>query len=104
MKKIVFGLFVLAFVSTAAFGQTKTPKINRTQVRQHERIHQGVKRGELTKAETRKLKSEQRNIQKEKVLAKSDGKVTKGERKIIIADQKKASKDINKLKHNNRSK
>ena len=104
MKKIIIGFFVLAFVSTAAFGQTKTPKINKTQVRQHERIHQGVKSGELTKGETAKLKSEQRNIQREKVLAKSDGKVTRGERKIIRADQKKASKDIYRLKHNDKSK
>ncbi len=103
MKKIVLGLFILVFAAAGACGQTKTPQINKTQVRQHARIHQGVKSGELTKGEATKLRTEQRNIQKNKVLAKSDGKVTPGERKIIKAEQKKASKDIYKLKHNART-
>jgi hypothetical protein len=103
MKKLIFALLMITFASAGAFGQTKTPQINKTQARQHARIHQGVKKGELTKGEAAKLRAEQRNIKRDKILAKSDGKVTRGERKIIKAEQKKASKDIYKLKHNART-
>jgi hypothetical protein len=84
-------------------GTTKTPVIKERQMNQRARIRQGVKSGALTKGEARQLREEQRTIQAEKQMAKTDGKVTPAERAKIRRDQNKASKDIYRLKHNNRT-
>jgi len=84
-------------------GNTKTPVINQRQKNQRARIRQGVQSGQLTKGEAARLRSEQRTIQAEKQMAKTDGKVTPAERAKLRRDQNKASKDIYRLKHNNRT-
>ena len=76
-----------------------TPVINKRQQNQKDRIQQGVKSGELTKREARKLRKEEKEIRKEKRAAKADGTVTKQERKAIRKDERKASRDIAKQKH-----
>jgi len=82
----------------------KTPIVRDRQNLQKARIRQGMKSGELTKGEARKLHQEQKTIQAEKQMAKSDGKVTPEERAKLRKDQNKASKDIYRLKHNDRVK
>ena len=42
---------------------------------QKHRIHQGVKSGELTKAETKNLIEDQKEIHQDVKLAKADGKI-----------------------------
>ena len=81
---------------------TKTPVVKERQMNQKARIRQGVKSGELTKGEARHLRGEQKTIQAEKQMAKADGEVTPAERAKLRRDQNKASKDIYRLKHNNR--
>ena len=80
----------------------KTPRVTHRQINQQARIKQGVKSGELTKGETRRLEREQAKIQYDKKEAKSDGKVTPQERKHLQREQNKASRDIYRLKHNER--
>ncbi|HTO93623.1 MAG TPA: hypothetical protein VMM80_04605 [Bacteroidota bacterium] len=82
----------------------RTPVVRERQANQKARIRQGVKSGELTKGEARKLHQEQKTIKAEKQMAKADGKVTHAERAKLRKDQNKASRDIYKLKHNNRVK
>jgi len=89
-------MFFLSGVSV--FAQTSKP-ISKTQKLQKHRIKQGVKSGELTRVEAKKLNAQQRNIQKTKAVAKADGVVTKKERKIIKTKQAKASKAIYRQKH-----
>jgi hypothetical protein len=110
LKTLLFLLFVAC--STVALAQdpnppqtpgTKTPVINDRQKNQRARIRQGVKSGELTKGEARKLRSEEKTIQAEKKIAKSDGKVTAAERQQIRKDQNKSSKEIYRMKHNKRT-
>lgn len=81
----------------------KTPVVNKRQVNQRARIRQGVKSGELTRGEAAKLRSEQRTIQAEKKMAKADGQVTPAERAKLRHDQNKASKDIYRKKHNEKT-
>jgi hypothetical protein len=77
----------------------KTPMVRRRQVNQQKRIHQGVKSGELTRLEARKLEREQARVQRSKVRAKSDGQVTPRERLRLQRQQNKASRDIYRQKH-----
>lgn len=79
--------------------QGAKPTITGRQLRQQSRIKEGVKSGELTRKETRRLEAEQRMIQKEKKIARADGKVTKRERALIMRDQNKVSRDIYRQKH-----
>ena len=74
----------------------KTPRHER------QRIRQGVKSGELTRAETRTLASQQRDIHQEKKEARADGKVTVAERRDIKKDERKDSRSIYRKKHNQR--
>lgn len=101
--------FILMFVAIAAFSfyadaQTTKKKVITKQVNQNARINQGVRSGELTKDETHRLRSQQRNINQTKKAAKADGKVTAKERAVIKHKQTKASANIARKKHNNKSK
>jgi hypothetical protein len=81
-------------------GKAKTPVINKRQADQRARIRQGVRSGELTPGEAHQLRKKERQIQKDKKDAKSDGVVTPQERRQIKKEENKVSKDIYKKKHN----
>ncbi|MCW8877254.1 MAG: hypothetical protein OQK51_09350 [Kangiellaceae bacterium] len=76
-----------------------TPVLNERQDNQETRIKQGVKSGELTKKETRKLVKGQAKLQKMENRAKADGIVTKKERAKLQHKANKESAKIYKNKH-----
>jgi hypothetical protein len=82
---------------------TRTPRINARQVRQQQRIAQGVRSGQLTPGETRRLERQQGRIRANKVQAKADGHVTPRERARLTRGQNRASRNIYRLKHNDRA-
>lgn len=90
-------IILSAFFMTAG-AQTSTKKSGH----QHQRIAQGVRNGELTKAETVNLAKDQREIRREKKAARADGNITRSERKDIKQDQRQASRKIYRKKHNRR--
>lgn len=103
--KILVTVISLAIVGwlpqiTFAADGTETPRVNAREHRQHERIAQGVKSGELTKGEATSLRDEQKSIRTEKRAYKADGVVTKAERKDLRQDQNQASRHIAADKHN----
>lgn len=102
MKKLlilaVLGVAGVVFADAALAG-----RVGNRQVRQHGRIHQGIKSGELTKPEVRRLEREQVRIQKSKRRALSDGALTPKERLRLEKQQDRASKHIYRSKHNDRS-
>ena len=75
-------------------------RVARRQVRQQQRIHQGVQSGELTCKEIRRLEREQLRIQRAKRRAWSDGQLTPRERVHLEFMQDRASTHIYRLKHN----
>ena len=80
MKKTIVLCALLVIGSALASAQTATPRVTKRQLKQQGRIEQGVKSGELTGGETRRLEREQGKIQADKAKAKSDGVVTPAER------------------------
>ena len=109
MKKnylLIIALMVVLFCWSASAQEqpaaAKTPRATQRQNNQQARIKQGVQSGELTNGETVRLEKEQGKIQADKLNAKADGKVTPQERRKIQKEQNKASRDIRRLKHNNR--
>lgn len=103
ITKILFmGLALMAF-SFQSNAQTTKKTVVQKQVNQNARINQGVRSGELTKAETRQLKKQQRDINRTKKAAKADGVVTRRERAVIHHKQNKASANIAHKKNNPRT-
>lgn len=70
------------------------------QTTERQRVKQGVKSGELTKAETRRIAKMKREDRRNVRDAKSDGVVTRRERKEIRRDKRKTSRAIYRKKHN----
>jgi polyhydroxyalkanoate synthesis regulator phasin len=77
----------------------RDPGVNARQVRQQERIGQGIKSGELTGKEAVRLEREERAVRVEERAYKADGKLTPAERKDLHQDLNKVSSDIYKQKH-----
>lgn len=107
MKKnlVVVALSGFAFVLTSglAAAGTNDPGVNKRQHRQHARIAQGVKSGELTRSEARALRSEQRAIRAQEREFKSDGNLTRAERRELHRDLNEASRDIYREKHDSQT-
>ncbi len=75
------------------------PGVNHRQHQQEQRIKQGVRSGELTRAETRELARERREIRQEEHAYKADGKLTPEERKDLHQDLNALNKEIYEQKH-----
>ncbi len=99
IKKIflILVLIVAAFFSAQA--QTGTPKVKERQVNQQVRIRQGVQQGDLNRVEQARLQKQQRSINRQKKVAKSDGIVTRKERASIHKRQSNASLRIYRQKN-----
>jgi len=80
--------------------QDKTPRVHKREVRQQKRIQQGVKSGQLTPKEAKRLEKQQAKIRRDKAKAKADGKVTPKERAKLNREQNRANKNIYRKKHN----
>jgi hypothetical protein len=71
--------------------------------RQEKRIEKGEKSGRLNAGEAAKMDTKEQAIQNERAAAGADGKVTKHERSSIRHEQKEASRDIHRMKHNKKN-
>lgn len=95
--KILFSAIIMALAISSADAQTVARQKN-----QRQRIRQGVRSGELTRAETVNLVNGQKEIRQEKKEARADGVVTPEERKEIRQDQRQESRKIYRKKNNRR--
>lgn len=94
MKKSLFLAALVSFAVACAFSQTATPRVTKRRLKQQSRIEQGVKSGQLTPAETRRLERQQGKITADKRKAKSDGVVTPAERAKLTREQNRANRTI----------
>ncbi len=94
-------LIFTAIVMTAAISNSNAQVVKRG-LNQHHRIQQGVRSGELTRAEAANLRNGQKEIRQDVREAKADGVVTPLEKKEIRQDQRQESRKIFRKKHNNR--
>lgn len=95
MKKIFVAVALAGVLSIGASAQVAERQVN-----QQKRIKQGVKSGELTKKEARKLERKEAQLHREIVKDRADGPgLTPRERAKIDAKQDKMSRQIYKQKH-----
>ncbi len=100
LRMLMLVLAIATFTATVAAAQTATPRIDRREARQHARIHQGVRSGELTRGEAMHLRAGERHIDRIEDRAKADGRVTPRERARIGRAQNRESRQIWRMKHN----
>lgn len=87
-------------VASHQYGHDGYSRYDKRVERQQSRIRQGVKSGELTRKEAKKLRSQQKKIAKLERKFSKDGHLSRHERKKLERHQDKASKRIYRLKHN----
>lgn len=103
MRVVVAVAVVLMFSGLAVAGPTDDPGIQKREKNQEKRIEQGVKSGQLTPQEAGKLETQQAKIKQDGERMKADGKLTKAERKKLKREQDRASKNIYRKKHNEKT-
>ncbi len=98
--KIILAIVVFSIASYNTSAQTtQTAKPVSTIKNDRQRIRQGVRSGELTKAEAARLKVQTAKVNQERKDYKEDGVVTTEERKDLRKDKKRLSRKIYKQKH-----
>ena len=97
MKNFLITLMLVLLTAGTALSQS-TPMADERQEAQRARIREGAASGDLTRAETAKLRAEQRHIRRSERRMKSDGVVTHRERARLHRKQNKASRDIRRQK------
>jgi hypothetical protein len=99
MKHLVITLTALLLTAALCDAQTATPRVTKRQINQQQRIKEGVKSGELTRAEAAKLEAREAKIQHDKKMAKADGVVTPQERAKLNREENRTSRAIYRQKH-----
>jgi hypothetical protein len=103
MKKLTIlllaGILASLMASAAIAG---TPRIDRREAHQRERIIEGRRSGQLARGERARLNAGQRHIQRMERRAGRDGMLTARERMRIERAQDRQSRSIWRLKHNRR--
>ncbi len=94
-----FALPVLAQTPPPARDPNATPGIDKRLDNQEKRIEQGEKSGTLTPHEAGRLETREAKTEADLAAAKSDGKVTKDERKDLHQDLNHDSRAIHHQKH-----
>lgn len=98
LKSMSLGVVSLLLFGGFAWAQSS---IDQRERRQQRRIADGVRSGELTRQEVKKLEKQQARIHRQEARAKSDGEFTAKERARIQKKQNQASRQIYKEKHDN---
>jgi hypothetical protein len=96
-------IFIALFSAGTARAQgNETPNLDKREVRQQQRITQGIKSGQLTPAETANLEAREAKLNADEARAKADGVVTKKERARLQSEANRDSKAIYRKKYNAR--
>lgn len=102
MRFVILMLSLLVFTVIAA-GPAWAGRFVDRQIRQQERIHQGIRNGTLTRGEIRHLQRQQYHIRQDRRRAWADGRLTRRERWHLESRLDRTSRRIHHLKHNGRS-
>ncbi len=95
-RKLALAAVLIAASASAMAG---TPGLDARERNQRERIAQGVRSGELTRPETRRLVRGEVRLHRHERIAKSDGVVTRAERYRLDRNADRMSRRIYRQKH-----
>ncbi len=95
-KSILLAALAVIAIAPAMAG---TQRLDAREANQRARIHQGVKSGELTRPEARRLKVGEARLNYNEARAKADGVVTPAERARLNNEANRESARIYQQKH-----
>lgn len=104
LSRLLTVIATVITLSGLAVIEAKADQTDTRQKRQRKRIQQGVKEGEISKDEAKKLRKGNRRVKRMEKKAKKDGTVTKKEKRKLNKAQNKQSKRIHKAKNNEEKK
>jgi Ni/Co efflux regulator RcnB len=103
MLRVLLAMAAVAALTTSvASADPNTPRVDRREWRQHERIQQGVRSGELTRGEAWRLRQGNGRVQRVERRARFDGVVTPRERVRMDRVQDRQGRRLHRLRHNRR--
>jgi len=105
ITKIFTGSIACMFVVATAFAADNDPGIQQREVNQQNRINQGIQSGQLTPGEAGKLEAQQARIKQReaRMAARDNGNLTARDKAKLTREQNRASGNIYRKKHNNRT-
>jgi len=109
MKKIIgtilTGSFLCMFAVAPALAANNDPGIDQREINQQNRINKGIQSGQLTPKEAGKLEAQQARIKQreERMAARNNGNLTVKDKVKLTRQQNRASKNIYKKKHNDKT-
>jgi len=103
MRLVMASVLSVAISGIALAGTTNDPGIQKREQNQEKRIDQGVQSGQLTPKEAGKLEAQQTKIKQDEERMKADGTLTPAERRKLKREQNRASKNIYRKKHNDKT-
>ncbi|MFZ0726963.1 MAG: hypothetical protein WAM61_14355 [Desulfobacterales bacterium] len=98
--KIQVILAAIALVFLLATVVSAGDRFQQRQNIQQQRIHQGLRNGQITKREHIHLTHQQRNVKQFRNFAMRDGRVDRGERRTLNHFQDRAGRSIHDDRHN----
>ena len=102
-QALIIGIVMMSLVFVAGGVSWAAGKTGRRQMRQQERIDRGVRSGEVTRGESRRLNREQDRIQRTKRRALADDRISPRERRRVNGMLDRASKHIYRANHNRKA-
>ena len=99
MKKSILLFAVLVALTVSAKAQTEKRSLRD----ERRRIAQGIRSGQITKAEALVLRKQAKDVRRTKAIAKADGVVTPQERGAIARQDRQLDRTIRRTKHNKRT-
>jgi hypothetical protein len=97
---LVCGMAVCAAAAPdAAWAWNPRPSINQLERREQVRISRGIRSGELTRPEARRLEAQQGRIRVNERFARADGRITPTERHRLNTQLRHANRSIYRQKH-----
>jgi hypothetical protein len=103
-KSIIAAIVAISFALPGYTLAQSTPRVDKRQENQDERIERGIQKGQITKKEARRLEKGQENVENLEDKALSDGKVTKREKRRIEKAQDRQSERIQKQRYDEQGK
>ena len=91
--------FVAVLTAVTLPAMADTPRLDAREQNQRERIAQGIRSGELTRPEARRLVRGEVRLHRHERIAKSDGVVTRAERYRLQQHADRMSRRIYRQKH-----
>jgi len=100
MRKIVSFLLAAMFVlGASAVSMAGSRGIDRRQHREQQRINQGIRSGELTRMEARRLQAGLLRIRRDERRARADGRLSQRERARLHRELSRESRSIYRQTH-----